>query len=448
MTAQESLYIFAGPSIEKEAVEQALPHAVILPPVAQGQIADIVSHNDAATILIIDGFFYQDLSVMHKEIILALQQGVTVVGCSSMGALRAAELHPFGMLGIGSVFEYYRDNFISGDDEVAVLHEPSAPFKNLTIPVINLRIFIEKEQDRPGFPFSRDEAALILDALVGMPFTRRTYEALESALQGHLTESRLHQVMASIRQDVPDYKRRDAMQALELLSSGMELNSSASEAAGVAPGYALDALLSAELHYAGGFPDVPPGMLWAAEAFTNEEFPSRLADAVYRNAAIHFAESQGLEATDANLALVTKDLMARYDCADAGALRAVLGLDRSSFDAFLRDEALLYALRYAHVYQNFLDGSIKAYCDALRANGSYAASADRTRSLRGTLSSEQFDPEPTGLETNFSLLKKHFVHLPARISKKFFIRHGFVHVHDFRNAIKRLLALLTNRDEA
>lgn len=56
-------------------------------------------------------------SVRHKEIPHLLANGVTVIGCSSMGALRAAELHPQDLTGSGQVFAMY------GDDEVAVPHD-------------------------------------------------------------------------------------------------------------------------------------------------------------------------------------------------------------------------------------------------------------------------------------------------------------------------------------
>ena len=82
MISKSQLIVFAGPSIEKEFIQRKLPYAKILPPVAQGQIAEIISHEDVQTILLIDGLFYQSLSVLHKEIILALQQGVNIVGCS------------------------------------------------------------------------------------------------------------------------------------------------------------------------------------------------------------------------------------------------------------------------------------------------------------------------------------------------------------------------------
>ena len=73
-------------------------------------------------ILIIDGYFEQVPSVWHKEVLFALSQGVQVWGASSMGALRAAELHAFGMRGIGRIFEAYASAAINDDDEVAIVH--------------------------------------------------------------------------------------------------------------------------------------------------------------------------------------------------------------------------------------------------------------------------------------------------------------------------------------
>jgi hypothetical protein len=113
-------FIFVGPSVPKE--ELALHcNAYYLPPVGLGDIAKILQEKPHV-IGIIDGYFDSVPSIWHKEILLALSQGVHVVGGASMGALRAAELHAFGMEGIGEIFEWYRDGYIEADDEVAVIH--------------------------------------------------------------------------------------------------------------------------------------------------------------------------------------------------------------------------------------------------------------------------------------------------------------------------------------
>ena len=77
-----------------------------------------------AIIGIIDGYFEVTPTVWHKEILWAMAQGIHVYGSASIGALRAAELHTFGMVGIGRIFEAYRDGILTDDDEVAVLHGP------------------------------------------------------------------------------------------------------------------------------------------------------------------------------------------------------------------------------------------------------------------------------------------------------------------------------------
>ena len=55
-----------------------------------------------------------------------MSQGIHVFGSASMGALRA-ELCPFGMVGVGRIFEAYRDGELEDDDEVAVIHGPPRP---------------------------------------------------------------------------------------------------------------------------------------------------------------------------------------------------------------------------------------------------------------------------------------------------------------------------------
>ena len=54
----------------------------------------------------------------------ALDKGITVVGGSSMGALRASELDDLGMIGIGYVYKAYRFGEITSDDDVALSFDP------------------------------------------------------------------------------------------------------------------------------------------------------------------------------------------------------------------------------------------------------------------------------------------------------------------------------------
>ena len=87
-----------------------------------------------------DGVFASSPATWHKEILLALEDGITVYGASSMGALRAAELAPFGMVGVGQIYEAYQDGVYTDDDEVALLHGPArSDYRELSEAMVNIR---------------------------------------------------------------------------------------------------------------------------------------------------------------------------------------------------------------------------------------------------------------------------------------------------------------------
>ena len=89
---------------------------------------------------LIDGLFDSCPSPWHKELLLLMAGGTIVFGASSMGALRAAELHMFGMIGVGHIFEAYRDGRLDGDDEVALIHATAQlDWAPLTVPMIEVR---------------------------------------------------------------------------------------------------------------------------------------------------------------------------------------------------------------------------------------------------------------------------------------------------------------------
>jgi len=114
--------IFAGPSLPP-ALRPADRAIQWRAPVRQGEVYE-AALTRPAIIGIVDGYFEVTPTVWHKEILWAMAQGIHVYGSASIGALRAAELYPFGMNGVGRVFEAHRIGVLSDDDEVAVLHGP------------------------------------------------------------------------------------------------------------------------------------------------------------------------------------------------------------------------------------------------------------------------------------------------------------------------------------
>lgn len=128
------LIVFAGPSLPV-ADRVALPGLVYRGPAARGDV-ERASQVDRA-VLLIDGVFHHDLAPSPREVVDACDRSV-MLGAASMGALRAAECAPFGMLGIGAIARWYTNGIIDGDDEVAVAMHPRT-HEALTVPSVNVR---------------------------------------------------------------------------------------------------------------------------------------------------------------------------------------------------------------------------------------------------------------------------------------------------------------------
>lgn len=119
---KKRIVVFLGPSLPLNEAQEILD-AEYYPPVARDDVVALL--NDPPDIIgIIDGVFHQQPAVSHREILKALKAGVIIVGGSSMGALRSAELDYAGMIGIGKVYQNYRDGMIESDDDVAIVFNP------------------------------------------------------------------------------------------------------------------------------------------------------------------------------------------------------------------------------------------------------------------------------------------------------------------------------------
>ena len=93
----------------------------------------------AGAIGLIDGYFDAVAAPWHKEILFALASGVTMLGSSSMGALRAAECAPFGMKPIGPIALAYASGELDDDAAVALSHGPAElGFPPVTEPTVNI----------------------------------------------------------------------------------------------------------------------------------------------------------------------------------------------------------------------------------------------------------------------------------------------------------------------
>src|SRR5713226_6011264 len=137
--------IFTGPTLSAVDARMVLA-ADYRPPAAEGDVYR-AARGRPQVIGIIDGYFERVPSVRHKEILWAMSRGIHVFGSASIGALRAAELAAFGMEGVGTIFEFYRDGMLEDDDEVAIAHGPAeVGFVAGSEAMVNIRQTLQKAE--------------------------------------------------------------------------------------------------------------------------------------------------------------------------------------------------------------------------------------------------------------------------------------------------------------
>ena len=117
-----SQVVFLGPSLSHDEARVLLPDAVLLPPAAMGDVLAAVRVYRPHAIGLIDGSFLGTMSVFHKELLYAIDQGSWVLGAASMGALRAADCAAYGVIGVGEIYEAFSSGAMEDDDEVALAH--------------------------------------------------------------------------------------------------------------------------------------------------------------------------------------------------------------------------------------------------------------------------------------------------------------------------------------
>lgn len=211
--------VFLGPTI---SAEEASAHidAMFLPPVSQGDIFACIETRPRA-IGIIDGYFQNVPSVWHKEILWAMAEGIYVFGASSMGALRAAELHSFGMIGVGQIFEAYRDGTYTRDDEVAIIHAPAEMnFMQLSEPMANIRVTFAKAF-ADGIIDQVGHDSLIMVAEADYFPDRRYGTVIEKARLSDIAKDRLREWL---KDNSVNQKRRDAIEMLSTMNAFLKRN--------------------------------------------------------------------------------------------------------------------------------------------------------------------------------------------------------------------------------
>ncbi|MCP3144694.1 TfuA-like protein [Pyxidicoccus xibeiensis] len=206
------MVVFLGPSLPAEEARRLAP-CTVLPPARQGDVWRALSLRPRALALV-DGVFEAQPSVWHHELLAALEAGVAVFGGASMGALRAAELGPHGMVGVGRIFAWYRDGEVVDDAEVALLHaDAEHGWRPLTVPLVNVRHAAETA--RAARVLGRDDARALVEAAEALFYQERTWPRLLEDVTPRWKPSTRAAWSAWFPSGAEDLKRKDAIACLQ-----------------------------------------------------------------------------------------------------------------------------------------------------------------------------------------------------------------------------------------
>ncbi len=368
-----NVVVFVGPSLPHEVAQRALPDATFLPPARQADLLSSVETYQADVIGLIDGGFGQSSSIWHKEILFALERGVRVFGAASMGALRAAELAPFGMVGVGEIYRRYASAELDGDDEVALAHASAADaFRPLSVPLVNLRASVALA--RAVHVISVAEENLVVAAGKSLYFADRSVVAILARARARgLRSSTAQRLAAFLGERYVDLKRRDAELLLRVMR---DLPPRVAEP----PRVVLQRSVSFETMYDNdrsvrhASTDVPLREVATYAALHLPDFDEVNATALNRALALFLAELLDVAPTDSEIDTECARFRARRGLADDTALDDWLqrqDLGHAAFAGLMRELATCRRLQHWLVARDRGTHHTRWILDELRLRGRY-----------------------------------------------------------------------------
>jgi hypothetical protein len=406
-------FIFVGPTLPAEEIARTQGF-VCLPPVAQGDLYRAARRKPRA-IGVIDGFFSGAPSVWHKEILWAISQGVPVFGSASMGALRAAELHAFGMRGVGRIFEAFRDGGLEDDDEVAVVHGPAElDYVAASEAMVNIRATLARAEAEGVLSSSSRRA---LDAFAkSLFFPQRSWEAL---LAGAAAQGVAESEQAALRDWLPrgrvDQKRLDALEMLAAMAEAPNPSERAGPKFNFEWTAFWDEFVQRSDAVSGKASSSPRQRILDELRLEGPEAYARVeAMALLRMVAASGAARPTTALSHEDLQATLTDLRTRlglFARADLDRWMARHDLDAASLERLLADETSLRNLR------DRSGGALEPFLlDELRLGGAYERLAERARKKSDALEALEASPKNGFPESHAIALRLWFFEQRLRLS--------------------------------
>jgi len=201
--------VFVGPSLPERS-RSNFGAVTWRPPARRGDLEQL-DLRPGARVALIDGYLVQQHPPSPTEVFGLLDRGYEVWGCSSLGALRAAELRNHGVRGFGWVYHRVVDRTITYDDELVATLDPRSD-EATALFLANIRFGLDElvAANRVSSPRAR----VLVDGLRAVHFEQRTSLFCRSlATAAGLTVPAIDYLLTV------DIKRQDAAGLLKRLTA-------------------------------------------------------------------------------------------------------------------------------------------------------------------------------------------------------------------------------------
>ena len=375
----------------------------MLPPICQGDLASAIVDRKPRAVLIVDGEFGQSMSVWHKEILHALHLGVRVIGASSMGALRAAELGRFGMEGVGAIYEYYRDGWLTSDADVALLYDED--YRPLTWPLVNVRATVQDLLRRDLLV--AEDAEALLQAAQGLHFSERRERRLAERVAAlGVAPARAAELARLVTVHYVDQKALDATAGFEYLARIDRLPAPDSEEPLHRDGRGFQPLLWSDVTIRRQGTELRRYQLVDDVALHHPDFDCLLERAANRYLVAYLAREAGVSLNETEISDQRARTLRRLGLDDEG-LEAWLAdndLEPEAFDGLIEHEALNTRMRRWLLDTRLYERNRRLVIEQLQLEGEYAAAADAAARRRALADSRPTPEYPAGREALVDLL--------------------------------------------
>lgn len=374
-----STVVFLGPSLDLATARSILPDAIFLPPAGQADLVSAVYRYQPRVIALIDGYFHQEFAVWHKEILHAFEHGVHVYGSSSMGALRAAELDQFGMIGVGEVYRRFASGELDADDEVTLVHgEADSGYRSLSVPLVNTRATLE---DAVATGVISEETSQQFVAIAqSLHYTERNvHSTIERARAEGVDANTIDIVAACMREHPRNVKRDDA---IELLSIVRDLPDDLPPKAidyEVERPILMTAMLDRDRVYEHDGVAVTHAELAYHAALNRPDFNRFNFDTLNRMITVIMARRLGVTVEESDIDDESGRLRLRHRVTDDDKFERWLGSNDLTIDEFrelMEEVALCRRMHRWLLVRRHFAGTAKPIVDGMRLDGTYTAWVD------------------------------------------------------------------------